>query len=227
MTVTPKAWADSMLVAYVDDELDPAQRTAVEQTIQADPEAQAIVSVLKRSAMAVKAAFDEPLAEPVPRRLLDAINAGDARSAKPSPNGMVVPFERRRAMPRLSRVLLPLAASLAALAIGFAAGVGIDSGRGKVEPASSSGNSAQSRFEETLFQALESGDPGVQLDYQDAASGISGTVTVTGQVSTTFGGDCREFQHVVTGASAKIERGLACRGDNNAWQVLTVPGNPS
>ena len=58
MTMTPKAWADSMLVAYVDDELDPAQRAVVEEAIRADPEARAIVSVLQNSAAAVRAAFE-------------------------------------------------------------------------------------------------------------------------------------------------------------------------
>ncbi|MGH6933203.1 MAG: hypothetical protein ACREEE_12310 [Dongiaceae bacterium] len=223
MTMKPKAWVDSMLVAFVDDELDPGQRAAVEQAIQSDPEAQAIVSVLKNSAAAAKTAFDEPMNAPVPRRLLDAVNAGAERSAAPPAAGVGEPFERRRSAPQWHRALLPLAASLAALAIGFGAGVVSSSDRGDVVPTGSNANSAQTKFEEALYRALELSDLGVRLDYQDATSGVSGSVTVIGQVATTFDSSCREFQHTVVDTSVRTENGLACRGANDAWQVLTVP----
>jgi surface antigen len=210
-----------MLVAYVDDELDPAQRAAVEQAIRADPEAQAIVSVLKNSAAAVKTAYDEPMTVPVPQRLLDVLQADAARSGGTGDG--VVPFAPRRPMSVVSRYLLPLAASLAALAIGFGAGVGYDSGGGPIVPAGTT-----SPFDSALMQALEFGDPGVALDYQDTAAGVRGSVVVIGQVATSFNGACREFKHTAEGANTLLEFGVACRDANNAWQILTVsPGQPS
>jgi anti-sigma factor RsiW len=212
-----------MLVAYVDDELDPAQRADVEEAIRADPEAQAIVSVLKNSAAAVKTAFDEPIAAPVPRRLLDVLQADAGRSGGSPSSDVVVPFARRRPVSVVSRYLLPLAASLAALAIGFGAGVGYDSGSGPIVPAGMT-----SPYDSALMQALEHGDPGVALDYRDAAAGVQGSVVIIGQVATSFNGTCREFKHTIEGAGAVLEYGLACRGTDNAWQVLTVSaGQPS
>jgi len=55
MTKQPKPWVESMLVAYVDNQLEPAQMAAVEEVIREDPEARTIVAVLRRSADAVKA----------------------------------------------------------------------------------------------------------------------------------------------------------------------------
>lgn len=217
MTMKPKAWADSLLVAYVDNELDSVQRAAVEEAIRDDAEAQAIVSVLRKSASAVKSAFDEPMSAPVPQRLLDAVGAGPGRLTD-SKSDVVVPFKRNHAAPALSRVLLPLAASLAALAIGFGAGIGYDSGNGRYMPA----GLESGMFEATLFQALEQGDAGVEFDYGDAQNDISGTVLVIGEIATSFGGSCREFRHSLAGALGRIEYGVACLGADNAWQVLTI-----
>jgi anti-sigma factor RsiW len=212
-----------MLVAYVDDELDPAQRAAVEEAIRADPEAQAIVSVLKNSARAVKAAFDEPMTVPVPQRLLDVLQADTARSGGPPSGDVVVPFAPRRPVSAVTRYLLPLAASLAALAIGFGAGVGYDAGGSPIVPAGMT-----SPFENALMQALEHGDPGMALDYQDATAGVHGSVVVIGQVATSFNGACREFKHTAEGANTLLEYGVACRDADNAWQILTVsPRQPS
>ena len=116
MTKQPKPWVESMLVAYVDNQLEPAQMAAVEEIIREDPEARTIVAVLRRSAAAVKTAFDQPLREPVPARLLAAVGAGGA-----AVEGNVVPLRARKR--RLDRAtIMALAASLAALVIGFGAG---------------------------------------------------------------------------------------------------------
>lgn len=218
MTMKSRAWADSMLVAYVDDELDPAQRAAVEDAIRADPEARAIVSVLQKSAAAVKNAFDEPMTAPVPQRLFDVLKTDASQPVESRSGDVVVPFARRRPMPVVSRLLL-LAASLAALAIGFGAGVGFNFSGGPIVPAGMD----TSPFENTLMQALENSDPGVKLDYQDATGGIRGSVIVIGPVATTFNGNCREFLHRVEGTDAILEHGVACRGADGAWHILTIP----
>ena len=78
MAKQSKPWVESMLVAYVDKQLEPAQMAAVEEIIREDPEARAIAAVLRRSAAAVKSAYDQPLREPVPARLLATVGLEEA-----------------------------------------------------------------------------------------------------------------------------------------------------
>ena len=54
MNQQPRVWAESLLVAYVDGQLDAAQAQAVEAALRDDAEARAIVGVLRASGSAVK-----------------------------------------------------------------------------------------------------------------------------------------------------------------------------
>lgn len=220
MNKQPKAWVESLLVAYVDNQLGPDQMAAVEATIRDDPEAQAIVGVLRRSAAAVKSAYDQPLNEPVPERLLAAIGV-----ANPSTGANVVPLRRPTRLLPSRQTLMALAASIATLAIGFAAGY-MQSGRGGDITPATGGTSEQ--FEAALYRALEQDQPGAKLSYQDMASGATETVTVVRAVTTGVSNDCREFRHDSAGvAGATVSRGLACRSSSGDWSVLTLPAEPA
>ncbi|HEY7689963.1 MAG TPA: hypothetical protein VH835_14790, partial [Dongiaceae bacterium] len=174
MTRQPKPWVESMLVAYVDNELEPAQMASVEEVIREDPEARAIVAVLRRSRAAVKAAFDRPLDGPVPARLLAAAGAKG-----PASEGNVVALRARK--PWLDRpTVMALAASLAALVIGFGAGYWQAAPGDGIRLAGSSGDGTESgQYEAALYQALEDSNPGTQISYVvDAAKGGRGAVTI-------------------------------------------------
>src|SRR6185312_15722334 len=83
-----------------------------------NPEARAMVDMLRRSGAAVKNAFDQPLHEAAPERLLAAIGASGDRGA----TGQVVTL---RPVPRRRLSVGPvtaLAASLAMLFVGIGAG---------------------------------------------------------------------------------------------------------
>ena len=56
-----KPWVESMLVAYVDHQLDAAQTAAVDDIIREDAEARTIVSVLRGTGEAAREAFEQPL----------------------------------------------------------------------------------------------------------------------------------------------------------------------
>ena len=117
MNQQPRVWAESLLVAYVDGQLDAAQAQAVEAALRDDAEARAIVGVLRASGSAVKQAYDEALERPLPAGLRDLF--ADVPPGATTPSAEIVAFRpRRTAMQRL----LPLAASIAALLIGFGAG---------------------------------------------------------------------------------------------------------
>jgi hypothetical protein len=215
MTKQPKPWVESMLVAYVDNQLEPAQMAAVEEIIREDPEARTIVAVLQRSAAAVKSAFDQPLHEPVPARLLAAVGAGN-----------VVPLHARtRWLDR--RTITALAASLAALAIGFGAGQWQAAPSGVIRLAAGDGTES-GQYEVALYQALEDSSPGTQVTYVDSAQGRRGAVTIVGPVAAGVGGDCLEFRREWSDAGGNIvSRGLACRSDAGEWSVLSMPPKPA
>jgi surface antigen len=219
MAKQSKPWVESLLVAYVDKQLEPAQMAAVEEIIREDPEARAIAAVLRRSAAAVKSAYDQPLREPVPARLLAAVGADG-----PAIEGNVVPLRTRKA--RFDRpTIMALAASLAALVIGFGAGHWQAAPSGGIRLAGADGMES-GQYEAALYQALEDSNPGTQFAYVD--SGRSGAVTIVGPIAAGIGGDCLEFRREWNDAGSKVEsRGLACRSDAGEWSVLNMPPKPA
>jgi len=224
MTRQPKPWVESMLVAYVDNQLEPSQRAAVEEVIREDPEARTIVAVLRRSAAAVKTAFDRPLREPVPTRLLAAVGAAEGSAI--TSNEMPWRFRKLR----LARpTVTVLAASLAALVIGFGAGYWQAAPGGGIRLAGSPAEGTETgQYEAALYQALENSSPGVKVSYVNAADGKQGAITIIGPVAAGVGGSCLEFRHEWSDAGSKImSRGLACRSDAGEWSVLSLPPRPA
>jgi hypothetical protein len=225
MTMKQRGWAESLLVAYVDGELEPAQAADVEAAIRDDPEAQAIVSVLRRSGNAVKSAFDRPLYEPVPARLLAAAGAASPAAGVLVAGDRIVPLPRRAPRADMRRALLPIAASILALAIGFGAGY-LQFGRPTpLRPAAGPAQDVGSeRFDATLRQALETADDGSTVAYEDAGRGLRGRVTVLDTLATQSGERCREFRHEITDAAgSRTSHGIGCRSGDGAWSALTLP----
>jgi len=219
MSRQQKPWVESMLVAYVDGQLDAAQTAVVDDIIREDPEARTIVSVLRGSGEALRVAFNRPLQEKVPARLLAALGASEAGGAK----AKVVPLRRpARSLP-LRQVLTAVAASIAILFIGIGIGYLRFAPPSIIEPAATPGGA----FESTLYTALEGDEFGAAFRYDDVG-GRSGTVTVVGKVAASFGDTCREFRHDWADARGKgAETGVACRSAAGDWSVLTVPQGPA
>ena len=65
-------FSDDRLMAYVDRELDPASTAEIDAAIARDPELAARVERQRKLRVAVHAAFEPILQEPMPKRLLDA-----------------------------------------------------------------------------------------------------------------------------------------------------------
>jgi anti-sigma factor RsiW len=209
---TNRGWSEEMLLAYVDNELDPRQAAALEAAIRGDPEAQAMLALLRRSAAAVRTAFDAPLLEPVPPRLLAALERPAGRSGGRS----------RPAFP-LGRALLPLAASLLALFVGFAGGFLYRDREATVVPAAAVGDPGEERFASALREALEAVDAGAPVTYEVPETGARGSVTILGPAEAGLGVPCRTFRHeAIRGDVASLSLGLACREPSGAWSVLTI-----
>jgi anti-sigma factor RsiW len=132
--------SDDRLVAYLDGELEAAERREVEAWLDSDPAARRRLAALAHSAGLVRRAFDEMLHEPLPQRLIAAARgetiagetaggervAGEAVAA--GTGSRILPFGRRpfvrrpaagHAAPlRRWRLGVPVAASLLGLLIG-------------------------------------------------------------------------------------------------------------
>src|SRR5689334_8438289 len=106
--------SDERLIAYLDGELEAAERRDIEAWLASDPTAREKVAALAESANLVRLAFDEVMHEPLPERLIAAARGETAAS---EPGGQVLPFKARRGSQRGRTVQrwwigLPVAASL-------------------------------------------------------------------------------------------------------------------
>ncbi|MFM9844174.1 MAG: hypothetical protein ACKVOI_14505 [Dongiaceae bacterium] len=224
MNQQPRVWAESLLVAYADGQLDAAQAQAVEAALREDAEARAIVSVLRASAAAVKPAYDEAMERPLPAGLRDlfADVQADAADGAPPAAANVLSFRPRAALPQR---LLPLAASVAALLIGFGAGYAAFGERGEFTPAGE--DPRGELYLAALQRALATSDDGVTQDYGDAAAGVSGKVTIVGPVATANLGECREFRHdAAENGTMATSFGIACPGSGGSWLIeVKASGN--
>jgi len=224
-----KFWDDAMLVAYVDGELDAATARRLENAIAEDPAAQASIRLLRESASAARGAFVEILETPVPAALVDRLRSGASADRSRNPDATrpqmggdnVVSLSRN---PSLARRLLPLAASLLLVALGFAGGLIAERGGngGLFRPASGPA-AGYPAFEKALRDALAADRIGARLDYRDAANAAAGSITLTGSFTAGFGASCREFRHERERmGTISVENGIACRRGDDGWEIITL-----
>jgi len=111
--------SDDRLIAYLDGELETAQRREVEAWLDADPDARRRMAKLAESAHLLRSVLDEVVREPIPGRL---IAAARGETAQPQTGAEIVPFHRRpsgvMAPPRRWRTGLPVAASIIGMLVG-------------------------------------------------------------------------------------------------------------
>jgi anti-sigma factor RsiW len=121
--------SDDRLVAYLDGELDAAQRREIEAWLDADPAARLLLAEFAQSAELIRHAFDEVLHEPLPPRLIAAARGGtvrdESRANENAPRLLrLAPRTgaRRPTLLRRWRLGLPVAASIVGLLAGGGAG---------------------------------------------------------------------------------------------------------
>ncbi len=112
--------SDDRLIAYLDGELEMAERREIEAWLDTDPAAREKLAALAESANLVRLAFDEVMHEPLPDRLIAAAR-GETVSSEPG--AQVLPFDRRPGKGRIPAaqrwwIGLPVAASLFGLLLG-------------------------------------------------------------------------------------------------------------
>jgi hypothetical protein len=182
-------YSDETLMAYADGELEPAERAAIEQAMQADPAIAEAVARHRALRQDIAAAFAGILDEPVPARLQPQV---------PAPVLSLDAARAERAVAKARRTWSwPEWGALAAmLVVGVLAGKALPGGAPAI-----AGNAGQ---------VVAQGELASALDRQVGGQG-GGKVKVGVSFAARDGDYCRTF---VMGTSA----GLACRAGGQ-WKI--------
>jgi len=199
---------DTLLSAYIDGELPPAEADRVTERLAREPLLMRRLEALRAGDAAVRDAFERVDDEPMPAAVLEMLGAAPA---KPADN--VVAFPARGAQ-RFFQVPVALAASVALVA-GFLISnvlqeqpaMGIDLEQGGAVAAAS-----------PLHALLEDGVSG---EARVLASGATGEVVLT--FEDRDGDWCRQ---VAVASGPEALHGVACRRDG-AWQVEALGYAPA
>lgn len=198
---------DETLMAYVDGELDPRRTAEVEALLAEDAETRATVQMFRDSTALVRGAFDQILREPVPERLLAAVNApptGKVRDIRVARRGTLARFLPQTAWARAAAV---------ALLVGAGAGYLTAQWRpGAVAPASLAASDV------LLSEALDATGSGVAFARRDAKTGVAREILPLLTFRDANQRYCREFESTfIAPDGQQVSYGVACR-ERGVWQ---------
>lgn len=201
--------SDETLMAYVDGELDANARAEVEEYLASSPDGRERLEVFQATGRGLSELFEQPMREPVPQRLLDAVIASDN----------VVPFgavRRHKSTRTQSYWPAALAACLTVLAAGGSA-YWYGHSAGKLDRNFGVEVAADGRrvASKALAAVLDGTPAGV-----DAKASISEQQAKITPVFTFAKEDksyCRQYT-IAAGHSEAIG-GVACRSADGQWQV--------
>ena len=105
--------------------------------------------------------------------------------------------------------------------VGVAVGTLLGAGIGH-EIGASLDRADMSYYNQTQQRALETGQPGQVLPWNNPQSGNSGTFTPAAYYQNTGGQYCREYSQTIT-VGGQVERGYgtACRQPDGQWQIVS------
>ena len=204
------------LVAYADGQLGASEVQRVETVLARDAEARETVRQLRESAALLRAAFNEPINEPVPARVLEAINSTVAEQA------VVTRGPRRGSLHRWSPAL---AASVATLLLGlggsyFLADYRVGQELSRIELVRLADQQVR---EAALFDALEKNISGQTVAWENPDSGRRGSITPVRTFKNRQGQWCREYAaSEADGVDQESRRAIACRQPEGTWNTRMV-----
>lgn len=214
-------WNDSeALVAYADGQLSAEQAQAVEEALGRDPEARETLRRLREDSAAVRAAFAGVLSEPLPRHIVELIDAptGGEIVALPARG-------RRGAGPWFRPWQGMLAASLVALLVGGLVSYLVSAQLIERELARLSGETATASLarERAIAEALESRVSGEAVGWQRADGIAGGSVTPVRTFRIDGGLWCREYLVLdLLPSRSDRRRGIACRNQGGGWTTRAL-----
>ncbi|MFE0754894.1 anti-sigma factor family protein [Inquilinus sp. NPDC058860] len=201
-----RSWDDALIVAYLDGELPVEEAARVEAILREDASAAEAARLMRSGGQAARGAYAEAMAAPLPPALAALTRPGAPRSG---------PFFDLARWLGLSGWRGPAFVALAA-AVAFGLGLAMprDGETGVVRTAAGpASDTAGEAAAAALLEALETGGDGSTV----TAEGRQ--IRIIGPVDPGFAGRCRAFRIL----SPAVEEGIACRGPDGAWSVLTLP----
>ncbi|MBS0243528.1 MAG: hypothetical protein JSS20_15225 [Proteobacteria bacterium] len=204
-----------MVMAYIDDELEPAERPRVEKAIAANPALQALAERYRLTGKAVRESFGEI---EVPQHLIDFVRSYEAPTAEAAPEqakpANVVTLPQSRRTTAAPSPFMRLAASVLLLLAGTGTGWLL---RDR-QAASDAQHAANHRdrhltasVADTLQSALETSAGGSTAKLGTGAA----TITVGSTFQDLGHRYCRQYR-LVLGDDAPID-GVACRRQSGDW----------
>ena len=211
---------DELLVAFVDGELDGADRARVAAAIKDDPDVKARAKQFEDTAQLLRAAFslEDDQGDHGPLGLdITGFGTGEEKT-EPQSKGVVLSFPARAA--RLVGGLdhrTAIAASFALFVGGISIGVLMDKPEvGEYEPAGVHADATLIAASTPLHTALET-TPSADSVFGPVDTALGGPIQPVATYRNPEGGFCRHFQ--VTSENSVAE-GLACRGaKDKAWRL--------
>ena len=155
--------------------------------------------------------------EPLPPHLVTAAQGTQATGIRTiAPTGS----------PNASRWLFPLAASIAALAVGLAGGYLFrDFSAGYVAAEATSVDPLTANYEATLQGSLDSAAAAGQSFTYDSPGEGQGKITLGRSFTTSYSHGCRDFgREEIRGTARSSGDGLACRTRDGSWSIMFFRG---
>lgn len=212
--------SEETLVAYVDGQLDLQEMVRVDEALAGDAAARATVRGLREGAALLRAAFNEPLREPVPSRVLESIDRVMAETAA-APADAPAPHRAASFGPWP----MAIAASIAAIAIGLGGVNFLANQRVGQEIAAlrATAQGDQMARERAVSQALEKLVSGESVTWENPDSGHSGDITPVRTFKSRSGQWCREYAAIESlGDAQELQRAIACREGEGLWRTRLV-----
>lgn len=207
--------SDETLMSYADGELGAAERARVETYLASDPGAVERLSVFTSTGKDLGHLFGEPIGQPVPQRLIDAIMAPGYGG---EPSAVIIPFNRggsgrkgpSAALQRRSWVLAAACVTLLAVGVGMQWMPGLRQSSGDGSSASASG--AATIELASVLDDTPSGRTAARI-----IDGVSASVKPLFSFAMASGNVCRQYE--IRAAETRLVSGVACRDSQAHWIV--------
>ena len=204
------------LVAYIDGEVDTEESQRLEAAITAQPALVATVELLRADAATIRAAYQAPLREEPPQRLIAVFDGTTDGSSGGVPLAATLfrhPFASA------------IAASIVALVVGLSGAYyfaerGVDREIARLEAIRAAD---QEMLEAAVALALERHVSGTPVEWHNPDSGSRGAVEPVRTFKISTGQWCREYLHKVEFQGwqqrREMRRAIACRETDGRWRT--------
>ncbi len=201
-----KTYAETMLSAYIDGELDAATMQEVDLFLEQDQEAGRYMLDTIRTTALLRADMNAVLHEEIPQRLLDTLNPQQIAKSRRKP---------------VIRHLIQVAAVLILGFLGFGIGILMERNTGEHFPAVIAPLPA--RYRNVVDAALEFNLSGTPREWQAPRAAVAVTVTPVKTYRDKTGVYYREYKlEVATGTERSHINGLAYRTVNGKWKTKVL-----